>query len=217
VRRPFTALFFCFALSAPPACADEWWSWTMLEFVRTPETQAGLFFANRLDADDGAYVQLVSPRVRQELRPWLDGGLGLSLLNIENLRTEERFWQLRPELELNPKFDLAPDLRLDWRNRMEWRWNERASLTMHRTRHRLQLGWKLPRPIGPLTRVFANHEWLTDLDRLQWWESRAVPLGLTFKTSARSELDVFYMIFSVRQNAEWSQESVLGTYLRLRF
>ena len=30
----------------------------MLEFIHTQETQAGLFFANRLDADDGAYVQL---------------------------------------------------------------------------------------------------------------------------------------------------------------
>ncbi len=215
--RLLAALLLLSAALAPPAGAEEWWAWTMLEFVHTPERQAGLFFANRLDAEDGAYVQLVSPRVRQELYPWLDGALGLSLLSIEGLLREERFWQLRPEVELIPKFDLTPELRIDFRNRMEWRWNEGEGFDVHRSRHRIQLGWRPPRPVGPLARVFASQEWLSDLGRLQWWESRTIPLGLTFRTSPRSELDVFYMIFSTRLAGEWIDEPVLGTFLRVRF
>ncbi|HCN29132.1 MAG TPA: hypothetical protein DIT64_10335 [Verrucomicrobiales bacterium] len=204
-------------LAADSARADEWWGWTMLELHRTETTNTGLFLGNRLDADDGAYVQIISPRHKQRVLPWLDMGAGLSLLEIENLSEGGRFLQFRPELEINPHLDLTPRLRLDLRNRMEWRWNEREEITIHRSRHRLQLGWKTPDGTGPLARVFASNEWLSDLHRGQWWENRAVPLGLTFETSKHTELDLFYMIFSVRQQATWRHESVLGTYLRVRF
>ncbi len=100
---------------------------------------------------------------------------------------------------------------------MEWRKNERAAFTTHRTRHRLQLGWTLPQPIGPLTRVFLSNEWLIDLHRQDWTENRLVPLGLTCKLSRSCDLDLFYMIFSQRGKIEWKNESVLGTYLRVKF
>ena len=44
-----------------------------------------------------------------------------------------------------------------------------------------------------------------------------MPLGITFKLSNTADLDCFYMIDSIRSNAAWKHESVLGTYLRLRF
>lgn len=197
--------------------ADEWWAWSALEFWRNDNSKALLFLGNRLDADDGAYVQIVSPRFKHTLLPWLDGAIGLSLLSIENTRTQDRFTQFRPELELNPHFDLTPHLALEWRNRMEWRWNEEEAFTTHRMRQRLQLACTLPRPLGPLTRVFVGNEWLTDLHRGQCNENRLVPLGLTFKTGPNADLDVFYMIFSSRANATWQHESVIGTYLRVRF
>jgi hypothetical protein len=197
--------------------ADEWWAWTNLEFWRNQKTRAGLFLGNRADVDDGSYVQIASPRVKHALLPWLEGGIGLSLLSIENTRTGDRLTQFRPELELNPHFNLTKHLALEWRNRIEWRWNEAQTFTTHRSRQRLQLAWTLPRPLGPLTRLFVSNEWLTDLHRLQQTENRLVPLGLTFKLGSQSDLDIFYMIDSNRAKAAWTHESVLGTYLRVRF
>lgn len=214
MRHLFLILALCTVTSAQ---ADEWWGWSALEFWRNDTSKAWLFLGNRLDADDGAYVQIVSPRFKHALRPWLDGGIGLSLLSIENTRTHDRITQFRPELELNPHFDLTRRLSLEWRNRMEWRWNESQTFTTHRLRNRLQFAYTLPGPIGPLTRVFASNEWLTDLHRSQWNENRLIPLGVTFKLGPRADLDAFYMIFSSRVNAAWQHESVLGTYLRLRF
>lgn len=197
--------------------AEEWWAWTMLDAWREPPWSAGLYLENRLDVEEGAYFQMVSPRTRYQALPWLEAGLGLSLLRIEITTTDERYWQFRPELELNPKFDLTTHLRLEWRNRMEWRLNEGEAFTTHRTRHRLQLAWTLSNPVGPLTRVFANNEWLIDLHRREWTEDRLVPLGLTFQLTPASDLDVFYMLVSKRGPNDWEGESVLGTYLRVRF
>lgn len=212
-----TLLLLFLIMPALPLHADEWWAWSMLEFYRTPPWTAGVFLGNRADTEDGSYVQIVSPRVKYAALSWLDLGLGLSALSIENPNTHYRYGQLRPELEIDPKFDLTKHLRLEWRNRMEWRWNEDAAFTTHRTRHRLQLGWTLPKPLGPLTRIFASNEWLMDLHRSQWTENRLVPLGLTFKLSNNADLDFFYMVDSTRSHAAWKHESVLGTYLRLRF
>ena len=202
---------------AAPALADEWWAWSSLEFWRNDTSKAWLFLGNRLDADDGAYVQIASPRFKHAIRPWLDGGIGLSLLSIENTQTHDRFAQFRPELEFNPHFDLTRHLAIEFRNRMEWRWNEEQAFTTHRLRNRMQLSWSLPRPLGPLTRVFANNEWLRDLRHNQWNDNRLVPLGLTFKTGPSSDLDVFYMISSSHTDGEWHHESVIGTYVRVRF
>ncbi len=212
-----TLLLLLLSVTAQTLRADEWWAWSMLEFYRQPPWTAGVFLGNRADTEDGSYVQIVSPRVKYAALSWLDLGAGLSVLSIENPNTHFRYEQLRPELEINPKFDLTKSLRLEWRNRMEWRKNENAAFTTHRSRHRLQLGWTLPQPLGPLTRIFASNEWLVDLHRGQQTENRLVPLGITFKLSNTADLDCFYMIDSIRSNAAWKHESVLGTYLRLRF
>lgn len=206
-----------FLLPGTELQADEWWAWTSLEFWRQPPWVASVFLGNRLDRDDGAYVQIVSPRLKYQVAPWLDLGLGLSALSIENPASHIRYFQGRPELEINPKFDLTRNLRLEWRNRMEWRWNEGEPFTTHRSRHRLQLAWTLPRPIGPLTRIFASNEALVDLHRHQWRENRLVPLGATLKVSAQADLDLFYLLLSSRSGDGWHAESVLGTYLRVRF
>jgi len=197
--------------------ADEWWAWTNLEYWRSAQTRASLFLGNRADVDDASYVQIASPRVKHALLPWLEGGIGLSLLSIENTRTGDRLTQFRPELELNPHFNLTPHLALEWRNRLEWRWNEAQTFTTHRSRQRLQLAWTFPRPLGPLTRLFVSNEWLTDLHRLQQTENRLIPLGLTFQLGRQTDLDLFYMIASNRSQAAWTHESILGTYLRVRF
>lgn len=210
-------IFLLLLLPAVPLSADEWWAWSMVEVYRRPPWTAGVFLGNRADTDDGSYVQIVSPRLKHAVLPWLEAGLGLSALSLENPATQVRHGQLRPELEINPRYDLTRHLRLEWRNRMEWRWNEGEAFTTHRSRHRLQLGWTLPSSVGPLTRLFVSNEWLVDLHRHQWAENRLVPLGLTFRLSSHTDLDLFYMVTSSRIKADWRHESVLGTYLRVRF
>jgi hypothetical protein len=196
--------------------ADEWWAWTSIEFWRSDRAKAWLFAGNRLDTQDGPYVQIVSPRFKYEVLPWLDIATGQSVLSIENVRTEERTTQWRPELELNPHFRLGPRLSVELRNRMEWRWNDGESFTTHRSRHRVQFGYSLREPFGPLTRVFANNEWIIDLHRHQWAENRVVPAGLTFHLGKEADLDVFYMVLSSHTASHWRHESVLGTFLRIR-
>ncbi|MCB1209235.1 MAG: DUF2490 domain-containing protein [Verrucomicrobiales bacterium] len=205
-------------LALPTAIrADEWWAWTTLDLWKDPPWSAGLFLGNRLDFDDGAYVQIASPRLKRQMLPWLDLGLGLSVLSIENTTTDIRYLQLRPELEVNPKFAPTPDLRLEWRNRLEMRLNEGEDFTTNRTRHRLQLSYTLPQPLGPLTRLFISNEWLIDLHRGQWSENRLVPIGVTLKTSTSTDLDFFYMVLSHHKTSDWQSESVAGTYFHMRF
>ncbi len=210
-------LLFLFTLTG--LRADEWWAWSSMDLWKSAQGQdkAWLFLGNRLDADDSSYVQIVSPRFRHALNSWLDLGLGASFLSIESPASGERHGQFRPELEVNPHFDLTPHLTLEWRNRMEWRWNEEQPFTTHRLRNRLQLAWTLPRPLGPLTRVFASNEWLTDLHQRRLGENRLVPLGLTLHAGRHADLDLFYMIMSSHAQPSWRHESVFGTYLRLKF
>ena len=207
---------FCL-IAALPAHADEWWAWTNIDYYRKPPWTGSLFMGNFADEVDGSYAQIVSPKVKYAALEWLDLGLAMSVLRLENIKTHEHYGQLRPELEINPHYDLNKELRVEWRNRMEWRENEGAPSTFNRTRHRLQLAWTLPHPLGPLTRIFANDEILMDMHLRRQTENRIVPLGLTFKLTNSTDLDLFYMIDSKRIGTNWKFESVLGTYLRVRF
>ena len=74
-------------LGASLVRADEWWAWTSIEFWRADRAKAWLFAGNRLDTQDGHYIQIVSPRFKYELLPWLDMATGQSVLSIENVRT----------------------------------------------------------------------------------------------------------------------------------
>ncbi|MDI1313531.1 DUF2490 domain-containing protein [Prosthecobacter sp.] len=204
-------------LTAPLLHADEWWAWSTLDLYRKPPWTGSVFLGNFADEVDGSWVQIVSPRVKYAAFKWLEFGLGLSMLRIENVAKNTYSGQLRPELEINPRYDLTEHLRLDWRNRMEWRENEGQAFTTSRTRHRLQISYTFPQPLGPLTRIFASNEWLMDLHLNQHTENRVVPLGLTFKLNSSTDLDISYMIDSKRAKTMWKHESILITYLRVRF
>lgn len=197
--------------------ADEWWAWSMIELWHREPWTAAVFMVDRLDFDDGAYVQMISPRIKYEAAPWLDLGLALSLLDIQNTATGTRYLQGRPELEATPKIVLPRHLKLEWRNRLEWRDNEGEYFTTHRFRSRLQFAWTLPQPAGPLTRFFVSNEWLIDLHTREWSENRLVPAGITFRISAHSDLDLFYLLLSHHLHDDWQTEQVAGTYLRVRF
>lgn len=218
--RIFAVFFFVFPLLGihPVHATGEWWGWTMLTFHQDEKSNTALFMGNRYDADDGPYVQIISPRYKRMVMPWLETGYGLSFLSIESLSTGERFTQFRPEFELTPKFRLTDQLQFELRNRMEWRWNEGQEFTWHRSRHRVQLGYRLAEKIGPVTRFFINNEILTDLNKKgELWENRAIPMGVTLASSKQTDLDLFYMIFSVNHPSGWVHESVIGSFLRIRF
>lgn len=203
---------------APPASADEWWAWALLEFDSRPPLTSGLFLANRTDEHDGSHTQLLSPRFKYTAAPWLDLGLGLSALSIESPTTQQRYTQLRPEIEVDPHLQLSEHWRLDSPNRLELRWNDDPDLPVHpRTRHRLQLGYTLPRPAAPLTRLFASHEWIIDAHDGTQTEHRLIPLGVTIKLTPKADLDCFYLLLETQHAPAWQHESVLGTYLRLKF
>ena len=145
--------------------ADEWWAWSNLEFWRNQQTRASLFLGNRADVDDGSYVQIASPRVKHALLPWLEGGIGLSLLSIENTRTGDRLMQFRPELELNPHFNLTKHPALERRHRRDLLWNDAQTFRPHRNRQPRQLALTLPRPLGHLTRLLLLKPSLPDPPR----------------------------------------------------
>lgn len=210
-------LFLYFIFSLSPAWADEWWAWSWMEAWHENQSSAGVFLANRYDDDDRGLLQLVSPRFKNQISPWLEMGLGLSFLRLKDITTNDHELQVRPEIELNPHFDITPELRLDWRNRLEWRWNERESLKTSRFRQRLQFSHVLPKAFSPWTRLFVSNEWLIDLNRHQWTENRLVPLGMTFKTGRRSDLDLFYMQLSTKIQESWQHESMFVTYWKVRF
>lgn len=199
------------------ARADEWWAWMNVDYYRSPPWTGSLFLGNFADEVDGSYAQIVTPRLKYAATHWLDLAAGLSMLRLENIATGDRYDQTRMELEIDPHHDLTKQLRLDWRNRMEWRENQGASSTFNRTRHRMQVAWTLPQPLGPLTRLFASDEILMDMHLRRPTENRFVPLGLTFKISESTDLDLMYMIDSKRTRTEWKYESVVVTYLRVRF
>ena len=51
-------------LPALAAQADEWWAWTLLDVYHEAPWSAGVLMVNRLDFEDGPFVQMISPRVK---------------------------------------------------------------------------------------------------------------------------------------------------------
>lgn len=49
--------------------ADEWWAWTTVDWWRNDSTAASPFLGNRFDFDEGAVVQIASPRLKYAVTP----------------------------------------------------------------------------------------------------------------------------------------------------
>jgi len=58
-----------------------------------------------------------------------------------------------------------------------------------------------------------NNEILHSFDRGEIFENRAVPLGLRFRLHDKANLNVFYMVRSVRGASDWRHAHILGTGL----
>ena len=218
-RRPFWGwVVFLAALIMGTARGEigaDVWTWMDITWLQQGAWRHHLFMHQAAEDGRGPIIQLISPRVKYRVAPWLEAGAGFSWLRIENAATEEWVPQWRPELELNPELKLESGWRWTLRNRLESRWDDGGGKPRPRGRHRLQATRDL-KDCGPLSAVYASNEWLFEYDRGDWVENRAVPLGVTLRLTAGSSLDFFYMARSFRRDDGWTSDHIAGVFLKVR-
>lgn len=191
------------------------WAWLDVTVWKNEDSRFHLFSHQAMSDGRGPIVQLISPRFKHRVQPWLELGGGFSMLRIERGGGDESFFdQVRPELEFNPIIKLGKFWTLHFRNRVEMRWDRWSGEPRPRLRQRLQLTRTL-QDIGPLAAFYFSNEWLEELDRGDWTENRAVPAGLTFKLTEKAAVDLFYMIRSFHLDSVWTTDHVFGVFLKL--
>ena len=147
----------------------------------------------------------------------LETGIGLAYLDVKSLSTDSWTYQIRPQLEINPRFELSDSVSFHMRNRLEVRYIESRSGPNVRTRHRLQLAsaidWQAAKRLYFNTELFYSHE------THEFNEVRTIPIGLGLQLSERTSLNLFYMIQSRRQSStsSWGHAHALGTHLVYNF
>lgn len=195
---------------------NEVWNWLNLDLWDNERWRVHLYMDNRTAQHRGSYIQVVSPRFKYRLRPWLDLGLGLTLLHIERGDTNDFFPQPRPEFEINPRWAFGEHWKFHSRNRWEIRWNDWEGKPRHRSRHRLQLRWEAS-DVGFFRGLFTNNEWFIEYDRGGWTENRWIPFGASFRLSSKVTLHLFYMKRSFWRSGAWTHDHVGGTFLNVKF
>ena len=191
------------------------WAWLDVTVWKNEDSRFHLFSHQAMADGRGPIVQLISPRFKHRVQPWLEWGVGLSMLRLERGGGDESFFeQIRPELELNPILQLGNNWTIHFRNRAEMRWDDWQGEPRPRMRHRLQVTRRLE-DCGPLTAVYFSNEGLVELDRGDWTENRAVPVGTTFTMTPKAAVDFFYMIRSFRFDDGWTTDHVVGVFLKL--
>ncbi|TVP78951.1 MAG: DUF2490 domain-containing protein [Puniceicoccaceae bacterium] len=194
------------------------WQMLSLNFWQSGPHSASLYMDHRLVDDlSTTGVWVGGPRYKYAAHKNLQLGLGFVYLDVKNLETGSWTYQLRPELEINPRFKISENLSFHFRNRLEVRYIESQSGSNVRSRHRPQLThsiqWKAMEKIYANTELFYSHE------THQVNEFRTVPVGLGFKLTDSAKLDLFYLIQSRRQGggSDWRHNHVMGTHLIYSF
>lgn len=191
------------------------WAWLDVTVWKNADSRFHLFSHQAMADGRGPIVQLISPRFKHRIQPWLELGTGFSLLRIERGGGDESvFDQVRPEFECNPILQLGKSWTIHIRNRAEIRWNDWQGEPRPRMRHRLQVTRSLE-DFGPVAAVYLSNEWLLELDRGDWTENRAVPIGMTFTITKKTAVDFFYMLRSFRFDDGWTTDHVVGVFLKL--
>ena len=191
------------------------WAWLDVTVWKNADSRFHLFSHQAMADGRGPIVQLISPRFKHRIQPWLELGTGFSMLRIERGGGDESvFDQVRPELECNPILQLGKCWTIHFRNRAEIRWNDWQGEPRPRMRHRLQVTRSLE-DFGLVTAVYLSNEWLVELDRGDWTENRAVPVGMTFTITKKTAVDFFYMVRSFRFDDGWTSDHVVGVFLKL--
>ncbi|MFU8848418.1 MAG: DUF2490 domain-containing protein [Opitutales bacterium] len=194
------------------------WQWLSLNFWQAGPHSASLYLDHRMVDDVSTTgVWVGGPRYKYAAHKYLQLGLGFVYLDVQNLETGSWTYQLRPELEINPRFRINESWSFHFRNRLEVRYIESQSGPNVRSRHRPQLTyafeWKAVEKIYANTELFYSHE------SHEVNEFRSVPLGVGFKLTEAAKLNLFYMVQSKRQagGSDWSHNHILGTHLIHRF
>ena len=196
-------------------------SWATVKLIEKPKWSFRVYSDARFynDAKDvGLY--LASPRFQYKLFDNFDMELHYTYLGFKkNTPSAGRSlfnYQHRAELELNPHWEVGEWLKVHVRNRMEYRWIEDQGSDNTRYRHRWQFTFPL-KGLGPLRSVYLNSEFFIDQAKEDYTENRAVPLGLNFRLSDKTKLQVFYMIQMKKGQEDWSSNQILGTHLIMSF
>lgn len=208
---------FCGLVRSSRADDAQFWQWATIDLHKNENWRLYLYADNRIGDDvSDAYLQILSPRVKWSAHENFDFGLGYAWLNINPLLGGEEFWQHRAEFEFNPKFTTGP-----WsfhnRNRMELRWNNGEGKRRPRLRNRLQVKYRLDKGLAPLTYLYVNNEFFFDLSVGRFSENRLVPLGIGFKLTENTTLNLFYMRQSIQGRNDWRHANVAGTFLQVEF
>lgn len=116
------------------------WQWASLNFWQQGPHSASLYLDHRLVDDlSTTGVWVGGPLYKYAAHEYLQLGLGFVYLDVKNLETGSWTYQLRPELEINPRFKISDDLSFHFRNRLEVRYIESQSGSNVRSRHRPHL------------------------------------------------------------------------------
>jgi hypothetical protein len=143
--------------------------------------------------------------------PWLRAGVAYRYTEAKDSAGDWRH-QHRGELQLTPHFKLNDRVSVSLRNRLELRATEGADEVHEVFRARLQFNIATPE-WKPVRGFYVSNEILHSFDLGEIFENRVVPLGLRFRLHDKANLNVFYMIRSVRGGDEWRHAHVLGTGL----
>lgn len=221
VRRLFFLIsllpVFCGSHGSCRADDAQFWQWATIDLHKSEDWRVFLYADNRIGDDvTDSYLQILSPRVKWHAHENFDLGLGYAWLNVNPLLGGEDFWQHRAEFEFNPKFKSGP-----WsfhnRNRMELRWNNGEGRRRPRMRNRVQLKYRLGDEVSPLAYLYANNEFFFDLSAGRFAENRFVPLGIGFRLTEKTTLNLFYMRQSIQGIDDWRHANVAGTFLQVGF
>lgn len=193
------------------------WQWLTVRVWKTNNFRLLLYGDNRMaDTSGRQKLFILGPRVRYRLNPNLTLGAGYLFLDAQNLTTGTWRHEHRFDAAITPRFELSENTSLQFRNRLETRWRERADSVAYRSRHRLQL--RRDARLGPIEAIYCNNEFLIDYDQGRFNENRLIPAGVEFRVHQRSTISLFYMLQSVRRTTgQWDANHILGTHLKLQF
>jgi len=216
---PIRWLILLAALTISPGRADDFGSWHALSFRYLHSTHWDLTaFAQLRYHDDSSelFAYYLSQQVSYKVSPYLKLGMNYTYLPTKPIAGDEFVDQYRWETEIIPRWPINERLTLDLRNRLELRWFADQDGVNKRSRHRPQA---IIRVIGmaPLESLSINNEFFYDYDIGEYNENRLIPLGLNFRLHPEVNFSLYYMLVSVRPDADWFHTHTLGTQLSLHF
>lgn len=226
--RPFRRALIMAALIAGMlsswSCAEadaandfQTWQWLTIRVWKTNEFRVVLYGDNRMGGNSGRQsLYIFGPRIANRVTPNWNLGAGYLFLDIQDLAARTWSHEHRLDFAVSPNLPLTEKLSLHSRNRIELRWLERTKGAIPRSRHRLQLRYRINR--GAIESVYCNNEFLIDYRQGKYNENRLVPAGIGFRLHEHASVDLFYMLQSVRKPVGgWDMNHILGTHLRVRF